>query len=106
MLFYTILLACISIFFFKEARNISQLNSQLLSAFNSSPSVAKVAAKQIFLISYSSAISAILMLLAFAYKTITNAANPKFLIALSFLIYGVGFMVGMYHCYKLKKEIH
>lgn len=105
MLLYSILLCCIAIFFFKEAKSISQMQSRLLPDFNKHPFVAKTAAKQIRLISYSSAISATLMLLAFVYNLFTNAATPKLLIALSFLAYGGGFMVGMYHCYKLKKEL-
>ncbi|WMI80665.1 hypothetical protein [Anaerotignum sp. MB30-C6] len=103
MLVYTILLSCIAVFFYKEGKSMKQMNSRFLLDFNKDPSVAELAANQLFLIAFCSAISAGFMFLAFIYRQIATTSNAKVLIALSFLIYGAGFMMGMYRCYKLKK---
>lgn len=104
MLVYTILLSCIAIFFYKEGTSLKQRNPKFLLDFNKDAAVAELAAKQLYLISFCSAMSAAFMLIAFIYRQTADTSNPKLLIALSFLIYGGGFMIGMYRCYKLKKK--
>ncbi|WP_304509251.1 hypothetical protein [Anaerotignum sp.] len=105
MLLYTVLLTCISVFFYREKILVGQMNSRLLSDFNKEPSMAQKAAKQLIFISICAAISAMLMLFSLLYRQITHLAAPKFGIALSFLVYGFGITLGMYRCYMLKKEI-
>ncbi|MDD4843636.1 MAG: hypothetical protein PHU31_04815 [Anaerotignum sp.] len=105
MLLYTILLACIAIFFYREGKLLVKMSSRLLPDFNKEPSVAKNAAHQLFLISICAAISAAIMLFSFIYRQITHTASPNLGIALSFLVYGFGIILGMYRCYKLKKEL-
>lgn len=105
MLLYAIFLSCIAIFFFKEGKALKSMSSRLLPDFMKEPLVAQTAAKHIFLISYCSALSAAIMFFTLVYRELTNTHPPRFLIAMSFLIYGLGFMIGMYRCYKLKKEL-
>ncbi len=105
MLFYTILLVCISIFFCREGCLVKQMSSKLLPDFNEDPSAAQYAAKQIFLISVCSAISGGLMLLCWLYQILAQKNSPKLLIACSIFIYAGGFMLGMYRCYRLKESL-
>lgn len=105
MLFYTILLVFISAFFYREGKRMSEMRSHFLPDFNISASVAQVAAKQLFFTSICSAISGIIMLLCWIYQQITHRDCPKILLALSIIIYAGGFMLAMYRCYQLKKEI-
>lgn len=104
MLLYIILLACISIFFYRERNLVRQMNSKLLPDFNKEPSIAQMAAKQLFFISICAAASALLMLFSLLYRQITHTSAPKLGIALSFLVYGFGIILGMYRCYILKKR--
>lgn len=106
MLLYTIFLSCISIFFYIEGKSVKQGTSRYLSDFNANSTVAQAAAKELFLIALSSAISAILMLFSFFYGKLMHTLAPPIILALSFLIYGGGFIIGMYRCYKLKKKIN
>lgn len=105
MILYTILLTCISIFFYKEGKLVRQMNSRLLPDFNKEPTIAQKAARQLLLISICAGISGALMLISLIYQKLIHTPNPKFGIALSFLVYGYGIILGMYRCYQLKKEI-
>ncbi|KXL51853.1 hypothetical protein CLNEO_27090 [Anaerotignum neopropionicum] len=105
MLLYTILLACISIFFFREGMLLVQMKSRLLPDFNKEPSLAKNAGRQLFFISICAALSAVIMLFSLIYRQITHTPSPKIGLALAFLVYGFGIIIGMYRCYKLKKML-
>lgn len=105
MLIYSVVLAGVALFFWWESRLVLQLHSGLLASLRLSPQEAHSAAKYLKIIASSSCVSALLMLFCFLYTKITGAPLPILPAALSFLIYGIGFMYGMYRCYQLKRQI-
>jgi len=102
MLFYTVVLFLISIFFYSETQQTRKMASRLLPEFNADASTAALAAKHFFTISACSATSGILVLGCWFYQKITHLTCPKPFLAFSMLIYAGGFMLGLYRCYKLK----
>lgn len=105
MLFFTVVLIMISILFYSEARHTRQMASRLLPELHNNATAAKLAAKQLLIISACSAISGILMLSCWMYQKITNTPCSKIVLAFSILIYASGFILGFYNCYRLKKSI-
>ena len=105
MLLYTILLICISIFFYRESLLLKEMDSKFLSDFNQDTTTAHYAAKQLFLISTCSLISGVLMGFCWLYQTLSQQNSSKVLLACSILIYTGGFILGMYRCYRLKESL-
>lgn len=98
MLIYTIFMAALSVFLYRESKKLLRGESKLLQEFCKNPISQKTVLSMLRIILLSSAASAALMLLCLILTRISGEM-PKPLAMLSILCYSVGFISAMF---KLK----
>ena len=101
MLFYIILMLCISIFFLKETKKLQENNSSLLKEFCKTKELSLAASKILQLIGICSFISALFMLICFITQVFTGTLLRP-LAALSIIFNSGGFIVGILKLYHLQ----
>lgn len=104
MIIYILLMIIIAIFFYKEGKKVTQMDSVLLKDFCEDTTRAQHCARQLFLVAKCGLLSACLMALALAYGLLMDQDMPKLPVALSFLVYTFGFSVAIWRFYKDYKK--
>ena len=99
MLIYTVFMAAIAAFFYRESKKLLAGRSNLLQEFCKDPLSTKTVLSMLRIICLSAAASAVLMLLCFLISKFTGTM-PTLVAALSILCYTIGFIIAML---KLKK---
>lgn len=103
MLFYIILMLCISIFFLKESKKLNEKNSTFLKEYCKTEELASTASKLLQLIGLCSFISALLMFICFIMILFTGTFLRP-LAALSIFFNSAGFIIGILKLYRLQKS--